>query len=250
MRRITPLALWLMATGVLVGAAGVAQALWAKESFETACFQFVRAQGYTPIPAVPAALKALAATQRKAAVETLGAQAKAYYASDAFRRRWTEAHGGRTPDPEAAETNAKRRDMEQQAVASMDKSLADMEKMIPMMPPAVQDQMRGELAKAKARQAKELARKDARKAAAPAPSGETGVPDPKAALRQALETFLRASDGVDFQAPLTQGASSRLTFSSPAQEAKPNAWKASFRAGREATEAARAYAKAWLTELK
>jgi len=61
----------------------------------------------------------------------------------------------------------------------------------------------------------------------------------------AMPMATTAAIGVAFR----QGIIIRNTFNDPAYEAKPEAWKACYRAGRQATEAARAYAKAWLAEL-
>jgi hypothetical protein len=90
------------------------------------------------------------------------------------------------------------------------------------------------------------------------PSTEVLPPkDPKGAIRQALQTVIAATEGVDFAA--TEGVDfaaaveqreTRRFFTNPAYEAKPETWKMAFRAGRDATEGARAYAKAWLAELK
>lgn len=251
MRRNALLGLWTTVPMLLVAADVLVEAGWAKESFENACYQFVNSEGSVPIPAVPAPLKALAATQRKATVEALGGRAKAYFASEGFKRRWIQNHGGEYRDPEAANRRSQNEEARKKGQAQANKGLADMEQMIPMMPPDMQVQMRAKLAKAKADQAKQAAKegekKDRQEAKAAAREAVV-VPDAKVALRKALERFLRVSEGVDFEAPLTH-QERRAVFSNPAYEAKPEAWKACYRAGRSATEAARAYAKGWLTEL-
>jgi len=249
MRRSFLVGLGIAVPVLLLAAEAAAQTAWAQDAFETACYQFVSSENSIPVPAVPAPLKALAATQRKAAVEALGARAKAYFASEAFKKRWIQNHGGDYRDPEEANRKAKNEEMQKQGQAQANKQLAEVEKMMPMMPPEVQAQMRANLAKAKADQAKQQAKKQAR-SDAKAPAREAvAVPDAKVALRQALERFLRVSEGVDYDAPLTH-QNNRAHFSNPAYEAKPDAWKASFRAGRSATEAARSYVRAWLAELK
>jgi len=246
------LGLWITVPMLLLAADGLAEAVWARESFENACYQFVSADNHLPIPAVPTSLKALAIPQRKATVEALGARAKAYFASETFKRRWIQNHGGNYQNPDEAARRAQNDEARKQGQAQADKGLADMEKMIPMMPPEVQAQMRAKLAKAKADKDRRAARDSEKKEkqevrAASVDSG--AVPDPREALRAALQRFLRASEGVDFEASLTQ-QERRLVFSNPAYEAKPGAWKACYRAGQAATEAGRAYAKAWLAELK
>ncbi len=252
MRRNVLLGLWITVPVLLLAAEGLAETAWGREAFENACYQFISADNHLPVPAVPASLKALAVAQRKPTVEALGAHAKAYYASETFRRRWIQNHGGQYQDPDEAARKAQNEVARKQGEAQADKGLADMEKMIPMMPPEMQAQMRAKLAKAKAdkdrRAARDSEKKEKQEARA-ASDGAGAVPDPKEALRSALQRFLRASEGVDFEASLTQ-QERRLVFSNPAHEAKPGAWKACYRAGRAATEAGRAYARAWLAELK
>ena len=72
--------------------------------------------------------------------------------------------------------------------------------------------------------------------------------DPKPLVARRLREFLQLSADVDFNAKLvTQDG--RSTFANPAYQAKPSQWKMCFRAGKEATVAARAAVQAWLTEL-
>jgi hypothetical protein len=72
--------------------------------------------------------------------------------------------------------------------------------------------------------------------------------DPKPLIARRLREFMQLSADVDFNATLkTQDGLS--TFENPAYQAKPSQWKMCFRAGREATTAARAAVQAWLTEL-
>lgn len=72
--------------------------------------------------------------------------------------------------------------------------------------------------------------------------------DPKPVIAKRLREFLQLSADVDFNAKLTtmNGVS---RFENPAYQAKSSQWKMCFRAGREATAAARAAVQAWLTEL-
>ena len=71
--------------------------------------------------------------------------------------------------------------------------------------------------------------------------------DPKPVIARRLREFLQLSADVDFNAKLkTQNGVS--VFEDPAYQAKPSQWKMCFRAGREATTAARAAVQQWLTE--
>lgn len=74
--------------------------------------------------------------------------------------------------------------------------------------------------------------------------------DPSPAIARRLREFLAVSADVDFGAvvkPTEDG--SRRRFENPAYEAKSAPWKLCYRAGREATAAARTAVTAWLREL-
>jgi hypothetical protein len=72
--------------------------------------------------------------------------------------------------------------------------------------------------------------------------------DPRPVIARRLKEFLVLSADVDYNARLsTQGKTS--TFENAAYQSKPSQWKMCYRAGKEATAAARAAAQAWLTEL-
>jgi hypothetical protein len=72
--------------------------------------------------------------------------------------------------------------------------------------------------------------------------------DPNVTLRRRLQEFLDVSADVDFAAATT-GSGSGRRFVKEEYEAKSNQWKMCFRAGREATEAARAFAQEWMESL-
>lgn len=72
--------------------------------------------------------------------------------------------------------------------------------------------------------------------------------DPNVTLRLRLQEFLDLSADVDFAAATTGSGSSRR-FVDESYEAKSAQWKMCFRAGKEATGAARAFAQEWLESL-
>ena len=71
---------------------------------------------------------------------------------------------------------------------------------------------------------------------------------PAPAIAKRIREFLAFSADVDFDAKLVT-KNGKMVFENPAYEAKSSQWKMCFRAGREATAAARAAAQAWLKEL-
>lgn len=72
--------------------------------------------------------------------------------------------------------------------------------------------------------------------------------DPKPLLKRRLKEFLDATANVDFAAKLVT-KDDAMVFVNPAYENKDGRWKTAFRAGKDATEAARAFAQQWLKEL-
>jgi hypothetical protein len=73
--------------------------------------------------------------------------------------------------------------------------------------------------------------------------------NPKEVVKRRLREFLEATEGIDYDAQLTKKYG-KMVFVNREYESKPSDWKMAFRAGKEPTEKARAFAKAWLAELK
>lgn len=241
MRYAGSLALSLAVPGLLL-AADILMSLGLKQAeFEEACFQFVKEPERLPHLQITPAMRAMAVFQRKSAVEALGAKAKAYYASEAFRQRWAEYRSQFTG---GEERERQREAAESQVHGQVDAALQQMEQMMPMLPPAQQAEVRKALAKAKAEKA-EKARK------AKTGEGDSDAPpkDPNVQLKKALKHFLAVTDGVDYGAGVSL-QNGRKYFSNKDFEAKPAEWKMAYRAGREASEGARNYVRAWLAALK
>ena len=78
---------------------------------------------------------------------------------------------------------------------------------------------------------------------------ETFPADPRLLIKMRINEFLAASAGVDYAAKLVPRGD-KMVFANEDYEQKSPEWKVCFRAGREASEAARAFAKAWLAELE
>jgi flagellar biosynthesis GTPase FlhF len=72
--------------------------------------------------------------------------------------------------------------------------------------------------------------------------------DPRFLIKTRINEFLETSADVDYAAKLVKSGS-KMRFADEAYEEKSAEWKICFRAGREATEAAREFARAWLAEL-
>ncbi len=72
--------------------------------------------------------------------------------------------------------------------------------------------------------------------------------DHRALIADRLRHFLEVSADVAYDARLTDKDGKKV-FADPALEAKPKEWKLCFRAGKPATDAARAFARTWLSDL-
>lgn len=98
---------------------------------------------------------------------------------------------------------------------------------------------------------KDLAKSAAQKAVEGEKKAEPNALDknPKVQLGRRLRAFLDATEDVDFDAA-TQRAGSYTLFVKQEYEAKPAEWKMCYRAGKETTEAIRAFARDWLAELE
>lgn len=73
-------------------------------------------------------------------------------------------------------------------------------------------------------------------------------PDPRALVAGRLRRFLEVSRDVAYDARLVDRDGKKV-FADEALEAKPGEWKMCFRAGKPATDAARAFAQKWLADL-
>jgi hypothetical protein len=72
--------------------------------------------------------------------------------------------------------------------------------------------------------------------------------DPRPLIKTRLQAFLEKTEGIDFGAKLVK-KNNVMVFASPGYENKASEWKTAYRAGKEATEAARAFAREWLKSL-
>jgi hypothetical protein len=203
--------------------------------------------------------KAAAPDRRAAIVNALGSFVKAYTRTPLFRERYAkywEANRPRPPD--APESVADRRKAAEASLREMEDSIKD-------LPPELRKQMEESVKALKAQQ--EEIRKDAETQAileqgvkAEREEGErqyqerlkeydTEHPkDPDAMIARRLREFLDLSASVNFDAKVVKRGD-LMRFEKTEDEERSNEWKLCYRAGREATAAARAFAAAWLKEL-
>ncbi len=226
MRRNLLLGLGLSIPVFLLAADFYSQMGWEKKAFEDGCYSFVEHGSFPWMPVTPA-MKAMGALQRKSAVDQIFAKAKAYYASETFKKRW---------EADVAEKAKNEADSQAEDAKREKEGMAQMEAMMKTLPKEQQEDIKKAMAMAKQYEGKKPAKES------------SVVKDPKVALRKSLQYLLKQSEGVDFSAGL-RTENGKKYFVKSEYESKPSHWKSFFRAGREATEAARANAKAWLAEL-
>jgi hypothetical protein len=206
---------------------------------------------------------ALSPTSRAAAVTELVGWAKTYANSATFKKDWAQKRDQNKPEALSATPSADEVKKKQQA--DQQKQMDELKKTIASLPPDQQKQMQAMVDQMMAAQAaaekdpnyqalmKQANTNEAAKAQkdyqdAVAKWQHDYPADPNVVIGRRLKDFLTMSADVNFDAKLV-AKDGRRTFVDPALESQPDAWKMCFRAGREATMAARAAAQQWLKEL-
>ena len=209
--------------------------------------------------------KNITAGNRAAVVKELGNYARAYINSESFRKEYEQLRESRKPElPRPAKTID---EVRADQIHNLEKSIKEMELMLKMDNPdikkaakdglAFMQKQLAEMSDPKSTLIKLLA--DGEKL-----SYENNMSNYKQSLakwekempanyqafiKTRLQEFLDQTNGVDFTAELKE-KNGLKRFVNPAYEAKSTEWKQAFRAGKEATEAARNFAEQWLKEIK
>lgn len=226
---------------------------------------------------VPPSSRHIPETERVAVVQTMGAFARSYVATDDFKARyeqWWKAREPQAPQtPESKEEERKKRETEEKDKQA--EGVRDMAVQLAKMPegPLKQQLMAAQEAGAKAQeqvkaqmetpemkklmeQAAEMSRKGEAEqyqkdlADYQARHAEwLAEKDPNVLIKKGLQRLLTETEGVDFNAAVTADASGKTVFVNEAYQKKPPYWKQAFRAGKPAVDAARAFAQEWLKSL-
>jgi hypothetical protein len=214
-------------------------------------------------PGLPSnAFKLLSPAQRADAATTGVAWLKAYVATAEFRQQYARIRGNRKP--EAPVFDGTPEDELKKADAEQAQQIQDSKKALASLPPDQRKQIEDAMKQAQETAARmdtpamRKMRLDAIKAARDQETREyekrladwqRDFPDnPNAAIAARLREFLAASADVDFNAKL-KPVDGRMLFENSAYQNKAAPWKLCFRAGKDATTAARAAVQAWLKEL-
>jgi hypothetical protein len=209
--------------------------------------------------------KNIATGNRAAIVKELGAYAKTYINSEPFRKEYEQLRESRKPVvPRAAKTIDEVRAEQKQ---NLEKSIKEMEPMLKMDNPDVKKAAKDGLVYLQKQLAEmsdpaspiiklladgekmtyEINMTNYKESLA---KWEKDMPvNYQGLVKNRLQHFLDQTAGVDFTAELKE-QNGKKRFVNPAYEAKSTEWKQAFRAGKEATEAARNFAEQWIKEIK
>ena len=214
--------------------------------------------GYVPVSEVRGKLKAATPAVRASIVEQVLIAAKTFTASPAFAKAYATYRDERKPQaPEAASAEAMIAQQKKEAldnIAELKKGMAaapaaDRAGWNDMLKEATSQLKMYESAEYKA-SVKESFAGEQQQYAEQLQEWKTNYPaDPKAVVKLRLREFLTESNGVDFNAKLVPQYG-KQKFANASYESKSSEWKLCYRAGREPVEKARAFASAWLAELK
>jgi hypothetical protein len=201
-----------------------------------------------------------------AAVTSAGDQMKAYAQSPAFRAKWAEYAKNNDSHPQppvAMRPLAQLRLQNGPNTSDVDKQMQQAMENTKNLPPDMQAQVRAQIEQARKQMqqsqkdnppprltdeqllAQEKHRYEQDKQKYDEAQAMQTPGDPNAAIKKALQTALKETAGVDYDAKLQD-----RDFVNPDYRTKDSDWKMAYRAGRTATETARAYAQKWLAELK
>jgi hypothetical protein len=210
----------------------------------------------------PAAFIAMSPASRVALVNFALTLSRTFVESDDFKRRYADHReaNGPEPLPEAQSADAifkKQRDGFENQVAEMRKLFdqitpeqrATLEEGWKEMRDQFDAMEKGERraqieANIKAQRAEQVRQRDA----AMKEFDKTYPADPRALVAMRLRRFLDVTKDVDYSAQLVDKDKKKV-FADAAFEARPAEWKMAFRAGKPATDAARAFAQQWLADL-
>ena len=221
----------------------------------------------------PSGLRKIALANRVSVIQAIGAFTKSYTQTDDFKKRyaeWWKNQEPSKPDSPELKAAAQKQQAEEQK-KELAKSLDEMKKQIAALKdPAMKKQMQQVLdmtvqmqaqanspeGQKSTKETQELMQKlDAEEYKTKYAEYQEKftawqeLKNPNVMIKKDLQKFLEASDNVDFEAKLKTNASGLKQFVNEDYESKDNNWKAAFRAGKPATEAARTIAKDLLKSL-
>ena len=218
--------------------------------------------GAVSIAGKPAAFIAMTPQARVALVNFALNLARTFVESDDFKRRYADHREANGPDPLPEEQTADQIFAKQRA--GFENQVAEMRKLFDQITPEQRatleagwtdmrrqlDEMeKGERRKEIEGLLKEQRDQQMRQRDQAMQELDKMYPaDPRALVAMRLRRFLDVTKDVAYDAQLVEKNKIKV-FADPAMEARPVEWKMAFRAGKPATDAARAFAQKWLNDL-
>ncbi len=215
------------------------------------------------IPGKPAAFIAMPPAARVVLVNFALSLARTFVESDEFTRRYADHREANGPDPLPEEQTADAVLAKQRA--GFESQVAEMRKLFDQITPEqratleagwkdMRDQLttmeKGERRTELDALLKEQRAEQVRQRDAAMKQFEQSFPaDHRSLVAMRLRHFLEATKDIDYGAQLVDKGA-RKVFASETFEGKPGDWKMAFRAGKPATDAARAFAQQWLADLQ
>lgn len=219
--------------------------------------------GAVSIAGKPAAFIALTPAARATLVGFALSLARTFVESDDFKRRYADHREANGPDPLPEEQTADAVLAKQRA--GFDSQVAEMRKMFDQITPEQRatleagwkdmgdqftamekgDRRRELDGMLKAQRAEQVRQRDDAMRA----FEKTYPIDHRTLVAMRLGRFLAATHDVAYDAQLID-KNTKKVFANDAFEGKPAEWKMAFRAGKPATDTARAFAQKWLAELQ
>ncbi len=212
-------------------------------------------------------LKRTPRSDRAGIVQQIGDYAKAYTASDEFKKKYLEYRDNQKPSPPEAPKSVDQ--MKKENRESMQKSIKETEESMKSASGDVRATLNEVLVSMKEqlksiddpnnpmyskemdnmmKQGYEQEMVNYREKVA---QWEKDVPlSPTPMVKKWLTKFLEVSKGVDYSAQLAPDGHGKMVFVKPEYENQTAEWKMCFRAGKETVEAGRAYASKWLKEIE
>jgi flagellar biosynthesis GTPase FlhF len=255
----------LAALLLLIPASGLDDYLAVMKTTKTGVQDYIESSIMYGSFSFPSACRAIPKEKRAAVVRAVGDFARTFVKTDTFKKAYAELREQRKPSkPEATPLSAETR---KRQIAELKVTIAEQEK-AQASAPAEQKGIFKDILTSLRSMVKQLETQDKSQDAQmdefikqsnamamqqyneKVASFEKEYPagDPKPLIRKRLQEFLKASASVDYDARLVK-KDKQWIFQNPAYENKDRNWKLAYRAGKEATEAARAFATEWLKEF-
>lgn len=212
----------------------------------------VRAGRVSGWPSPTAQLRASSGAGRAAAVKVLAGFARSYVASSDFKKRWDQERAQALGPPPVRRTYEQ---AVQELRSQLETATAQTKKVMAGLQPEQRAQLQQGLVQMREELEKQMAdrksleeQEDHRyqyELSAYQQKAKDWPDDPSLKVKSLLEDFLKGCADVDFKAKVENGR-----FVSADDESRSGLWKACYRAGPEATAAARDAAQRWLADLE